>query len=55
MVEHRNPESKFPGLGAALAVCENGHRANVRNGEFPFVGACSKCDRQVTWYKIERE
>lgn len=55
MAEHRNPESKFPGLGGALAECENGHRAMVRNGDFPFVGACSECGHQVTWTKVDDE
>lgn len=53
MAEHKSLKDRCPGLGGALAVCEKGHRAMIRNGDFPYVGHCSTCSRQRMWYKIE--
>jgi hypothetical protein len=51
MKEHRDPESRFPGL-VAEGVCENGHRATIADRGLPNTGFCSECGKGVTWYKI---
>lgn len=49
MTQDEHTDSRFPDMGVTEAECENGHSANVRNGEFPLRGHCSECRAQVMW------
>ena len=53
MSEQEHDDSRFPGMGVTEAECENGHTADVRDGDFPYVGHCSEGRAQVSWRRVE--